>query len=194
MTNRYRIGYSSGLTLVRLILFGALTIAAAGCGATGGSSVVGIERTFPINWADHADAVKIDYTATGLRLHDGRWTANVSVENRSGGPLYETTWAPQGDFGSTWNGPALVYSGLDVLGDRRLIFLPADREEPSIPYPLQNGKSWHGTISGKLQAKPVIPHGQPIWVRYPMFGIGRPWDNVTAATAVGWISEKSVKL
>lgn len=108
-------------------------------------------------------------------------------------PLYETRWAGSTDW-SLWNGPALVYSGVDVLGDRRLIYLPADREEPAIPQPLGPGATWHGTIGGVLSQRPALPHGRPIWLRYPVFGLGRPWDYVSPSLAVQWISDRSVQL
>jgi hypothetical protein len=94
----------------------------------------------------------------------------------------------------TWNGPALVYSGLDVLGSRRLIYVPADREVPDIPYPLPRGATWSGTISGAVPADPKLPHGSPIWVRYPVLGVGQPWDGVTPTAAVQWISTKAIEL
>ena len=94
----------------------------------------------------------------------------------------------------SWNGPALVYSGLDVLQSRRLIYVPADSEKPDIPYPLKPGASWRGTISGKVPADPPLPKGEEIWVRYPVFGIGAAWDNFTTSSAVVWISLKSVQL
>jgi hypothetical protein len=127
-------------------------------------------------------------------FHDGRWSAGVSITNQTGKPLYEATWSPPGSNGRTWNGPALVYSGLDVLGARRLIFVPADRERPDIPFPLPAGATWRGTIGGKVPASPPLPRGDAIWVRYPIFGLGQIWDGFGAASAVQWISSKSVQL
>jgi hypothetical protein len=31
-------------------------------------------------------------------------------------------------------------------------------------------------------------------VRYPVFGVGQPWDGLNTALAVQWISEKAVRL
>jgi hypothetical protein len=81
-----------------------------------------------------------------------------------------------------------------VLGSRRLIYLAADSETPALPYPLKAGASWTGTIGGKIPSSPVIPRGQPIWLRYPVFGIGRPWDGIDAALGLQWISSKGVQL
>lgn len=83
---------------------------------------------------------------------------------------------------------------MDVLGSRRLIFVVADTERPAVPYPLPPGATWSGTIGGPLPSKPLIPRGSPVWVRYPTFGIGAPWDGTNAALAVTWISDKSVEL
>jgi hypothetical protein len=93
----------------------------------------------------------------------------------------------------TWNGPALVYSGLDVLGNRRLIYLPADTEQPKLPSPLRDGATWRGTIGGKLPATPPLPRRREIWLRYPVFGVGQPPETSTLAP-VQWISEKAVEL
>ena len=81
-----------------------------------------------------------------------------------------------------------------MLGNRRLIYLPAHSEQPAIPFPLRDGATWRGTIEGRIPADPPLPRGEPIWVRYPVFGVGRPWDGFTAALAVQWISERSVEL
>lgn len=173
---------------------GALLLVAvtAGCGTTARGPT--IERTFDVDWHDRASQVDVTYTARRILLHDGRWSAQVTVHNKSGSPLYEAVWAPPGDPGTTWNGPALVYSGLDVLGSRRLIFVPADTEQPRLPVPLANGATWHGTIGGKLPIKPALPHGTTIWLRYPMFGLGRPYDGYTTSLAVQWISDKGFQL
>jgi hypothetical protein len=104
-------------------------------------------------------------------------------------------WSPPGnDSWRVWNGPALVYSGLDVLGNRRLIYVAADREEPNIPYPLKPRATWRGTISGKIPAEPRLPRATDIWVRYPVFGIGHAWDGTNPAEAIQWISQKAVQL
>jgi hypothetical protein len=169
-------------------------LAAAGCGAASHAAAPRIERTFDVAWHDEATAEHVVYTTNAIRFHDGRWSARISIENRTNGPLYEATWSPPGDYGTTWNGPALAYSGLDVLGNRRLIFVPADREVPDIPYPIPAGATWRGTISGAVPAEPKLPHGSPIWVRYPVLGIGRPWDGFTTTAAVQWISAKAIEL
>jgi hypothetical protein len=108
--------------------------------------------------------------------------------------LYQAIWSPPGSDGVTWNGPALVYSGLDVLQQRRLIFVPADREQPNMPFPLAPGATWRGTISGNVPASPPLPRADEIWLRFPVFGIGHVWDGVSQALAVAWISRKAVRL
>jgi hypothetical protein len=127
-------------------------------------------------------------------FHRGRWSADISVTNDSPKALYQAIWSPPGSEGVTWNGPALVYSGLDVLQERRLIFVPADREKPNIPFPLAPGATWRGTISGKVPASPPLPRADQIWLRYPVFGIGQVWDGFTQALALTWISQKAVEL
>ena len=169
-----------------------VAVCAAGCGAAPQEPAARIERAFTTDWHDHADSVDVRYTTTRIVFHDGRWTANVTVTNRSDKPLYEATWAPAG--WRSWNGPALVYQGLDVLGARRLIYVPAASEEPRIPYPLRPGATWRGTVVGKIPAAPALPRNDEIWLRYPVFGIGQPWDGVNNALAVQWISDKSVAL
>lgn len=168
-----------------------LAALAAGCGATERGPA--IERTFDVDWHDRASQVDVRYAARHIVFHDGRWSAEVTVRNRSGSPLYEAVWSPPGDPGTTWNGPALVYSGLDVLGTKRLIFVPADTEKPKLPVPLANGATWHGTVGGKLPEKPALPRGTTIWLRYPMFGLGRPYDG-TPSSGVQWISDKGFQL
>jgi hypothetical protein len=166
----------------------------AGCGSQSRSPAQKIERTFDVAWRDRANSVAITYTTRDLRFHDGRWSAELTVHNGSNKPLYEAAWAPPDSNGLTWNGPALVYSGLDVLGSRRLIYVAAVEEKPDIPFPLRPGATWRGTIEGKVPNEPQLPHGKPIWVRYPVFGIGQPWDGANTALAVQWISDKSVEL
>jgi hypothetical protein len=170
-----------------------LLLGAAGCGAPGPSPATKIERTFKVDWHEHATSVDVRYSASRVVFHDGRWSADIAVANHSDRPLYEGTWSPA-PGGFTWNGPALVYSGLDVLGDRRLIFVPADREMPDIPFPLKPGATWRGTVSGKVPAVPPLPKADSIWVRYPVFGVGHVWDNFTQSDAVQWISQKAVQL
>jgi hypothetical protein len=152
-----------------------------------------VERGFAVDWHDRANAVDVRYAVTSIRFHGGRWSAGISVRNASTQPLYETPWAPDSNH-IRWDGPALVFSGLDVLGDRRLIYFPADREEPTIPLPLRPGALWRGTVSGPVPDAPPLPPGEPIWVRYPVFGIGQVWDGVNPALAVQWISNRSVTL
>jgi hypothetical protein len=81
-----------------------------------------------------------------------------------------------------------------VLQNRRLIYVPADREQPDIPYPLPPGATWHGTISGQVPARPRLPRATQIWIRYPVLGVGAPWDGFTPAGALQWISQKAVEL
>jgi hypothetical protein len=169
-------------------------LAATGCGTSTGGREARIERTFDVHWRDRASEIVVHYRTDRIVFHDGRWSVGVTVANDSDKPLYETTWSPPGDIGAVWNGPALVYSGLDVLGNRRLIFVPADRESPEIAFPLEPGATWHGTIEGDVPTTPRIPRRSDIWVRYPMFGIGQVWDGVNAALAVQWISKNSVEL
>jgi hypothetical protein len=166
-------------------------VTTAGCGSHAESAR--IERAFAVDWHDRAGAVDVVYTARRLRFHDGRWSARISVSNRSTKPLYETAWAPDSSH-VRWDGPAIVFSGLDVLGNRRLIYFPADREEPAIPLPLRPGATWRGTVSGPIPDAPPLPRGRPIWIRYPVFGIGQIWDGINPALAVQWISDRSVAL
>jgi hypothetical protein len=165
-----------------------------GCGTGAGHPAHDLERSFALDWHDRASSIAVSYRTTLISFHDGRWSARITVRNGSDTPLYETDWAPPGDLGTTWNGPALVYPGLDVLGNRRLIYLAADSEEPALPYPLRAGATWSGTIGGKLPEEPRVTRARPIWLRYPTFGIGRPWDNFSPALAVEWISNKAVQL
>ena len=183
-----------GLASGRWILGGLLVAVLAGCGSQAETRAQRVERTFDVAWRDQANSVAITYTAHRISFHDGRWSAQVTVHNGSGKPLYEAAWSPPDSNGSVWNGPALVYSGLDVLGNRRLIYVPAHNERPDIPFPLRDGATWRGTIEGTLPREPALPHGTPIWVRYPVFGIGQPWDGFSAALAVQWLSNKSVEL
>lgn len=165
-----------------------------GCGSSAGENTGTVERTFNVHWRDHADQHQVRYRVDGITFHDGRWSLHATVTNASRDPLYEATWSPPGDPGVTWNGPALIYSGLDVLGNRRLIYVPAERETPDIAFPLRPGATWRGTIEGKIPSTPPLPHGSDIWVRYPVFGVGQPWDGVNSALAVQWISARGVQL
>jgi hypothetical protein len=192
----YRIRYCCLLALRPLIPGVLVALLAAGCGSAasrdGGQK---IERTFPVRWVDRPSQTPVVYTTRGIRFHLGRWSAVVTVANNTGKPLYEARWTPTDSFGSTWNGPALVFSGLNVMGARQLIFSPADTEVPQIPFPLPPGARWHGTIGGRLQAVPKLPHGSPIWLRFPVFGVGEPWNSSTSpALGVTWISDKAIEL
>jgi hypothetical protein len=165
-----------------------LLLSAAGCGSGTAAQQTKIERTFVVDWHEKSARVNLHYSASRVVFHDGRWSADVTVENETGLPLYEATWSPSpGKF--TWEGPALVYSGLDVLGNRRLLVVAADTEQPDIPFPLKPGATWHGTISGDVPARPALPRGEPIWLRYPVFSVGH-----FASSMVHWISNKSVQL
>ena len=167
----------------------------AGCGSKT-AATQRIERSFDVSWHDKASALALGYTTRDFRFHDGRWSARISVHNGTDEPLYEADWAPSESANPyfTWNGPAIVFNGLDVLGNRRLIYFPADHEEPALPYPLRPGQTWSGTIGGKLPARPALPKASPIWMRYPLFGLGKPWDNITTTDVVQWLSDKSVEL
>jgi hypothetical protein len=177
---------------LRWILCGLVVAVAAGCG-TESREAPTIDRAFAIDWHDRASSVAIAYTARRLTLGDGRWSAEVTVHNGTGKPLYEAIWEPAGSNGVTWNGPALVYSGLDVLGTRRLIYLPADVEQPKMPFPLRDGATWRGTIGGRLPTTPALPRRRQIWLRYPVFGVGQP-PEASTLPPVQWISEKAVEL
>lgn len=177
----------------RVLAVLVLALSAAGCGSHR-TSAPGLERRFAVDWHDHAAQVAVSYTTQSVVFHAGRWSARVIVRNETGRPLYEAVWSPPGNDGSIWNGPALVYSGLDVLGDRRLLFAPADRESPAIPVPLPNGATWRGTISGKVPEAPTLPRRAPIWFRYPVFGLGQTFDETTPSLNVLWISSKAIKL
>lgn len=172
----------------RLLLLGVVLFSAAGCGSGRIDPSTRIERTFLVNWHEHADSANLQYSAGRIVFHDGRWSADITVTNKTGHPVYEAIWSPApGDF--TWEGPGLAYSGLDVLGDRRLIFVPADKELPAIPFPLKPGATWHGTVSGKVPSVPRLPRGREIWFRYPVFSLDSP-----DSSKVHWISDKSVQL
>ena len=165
-----------------------------GCGSGAADGTQDVERTFHVSWHEHASQLDMRYATTQVAFHGGRWSARISVHNGTTKPMYETNWSPPDSSHFTWNGPALVFNGLDVLGNRRLIYFAADTESPHLPYPLKPGATWTGTIGGPLAVKPIVPKGEPIWIRYPMFGIGEPWDDITTTSAVQWLSEKSVEL
>ena len=171
------------------------TILVAGCGAqTASTGAPKIERTFDVEWHDKATSIPVSYVTHRLVFHDGRWSAEVTIRNESDKPLYETVWS-QDNAGFRWDGPALVYSGLDVLGARRLIYVPADDERPELPFPLRPGQSWRGTVSGKVPSKPPLPRNTDIWLRFPVFGIGQEWGTYdNPALAVQVISERGATL
>jgi hypothetical protein len=194
LDRRYRFFYDCGLASRGVTLLAAVAFCAAGCGASSNAGAPRIERTFHVAWRDVATAERIAYATDRITFHDGRWSADIAITNNTGKPLYESTWSPPDNYGRTWNGPALVYSGLDVLGSRRLIYVPADREAPDVPFPLKPGATWHGTISGDIPSEPRLPRKTSIWVRYPVFGVGAPWDGVTPTAAVQWISQRGVEL
>jgi hypothetical protein len=185
-------GIPEPLRLSRLILCAPAVLLLAGCGSSS-TSGPRIERAFDVAWRDHASAQDVAYRTQRIVFHDGRWSVRMTITNRSDEPLFQATWRV-GESWRTWNGPALVYSGLDVLGARRLIYVAADREEPELPFPLAPGASWTGTVGGALPARPALPHGSDIWVRYPILGIGAEWDGATPSLALQVISEKGVRL
>jgi hypothetical protein len=168
----------------------------AGCGsASNGTPTQHIERTFDVHWTDRPSETPVVYSTRDIRFHAGRWSAVVTATNNTGKPLYEARWVPSDTYGSTWNGPALVFSGINVMGGRQLIFSPADREAPAIPFPLAPGARWSGTIGGRLQRVPKLPRGEPIWIRFPLFGVNEPWSSSESpALKVTWISEKAIRL
>ena len=172
----------------RWFLLGVLLFSAAGCGSGRVDQATRIERTFHLDWHEHAASANFQYSTSSIVFHDGRWSADITVTNNSGHPAYEAIWSPApGDF--TWEGPGLAYSGLDVLGERRLIFVAADKELPAIPFPLKQGASWHGTVSGKVPKIPPLPKKSEIWFRYPVFSLDSP-----DSSKVHWISNRSVEL
>ena len=145
-----------------------------------------------MDWHDHASALAVSYTTRHIVLHDGRWSARLTISNETGKPLYEAAWKPD-STGLTWDGPALLYAGHDVLGFRALIYVPADTEKPAIPFPLRSGRTWSGLVEGRLPTTP-LPHGTPIWMRYPVFGVGQAFDGVNSALGLKWISEQGFRL
>lgn len=138
---------------------------------------------------------KVSYTARHIVFHAGRWSAEITLHNDTGQPLYPAPWEPADTKGFTWNGPALVYSGLDVLGSRKLIFAPADTTSLEMPFPLRQGATWRATVGGKVPSDPRLPRRSDIWLRYSLVSVGAPWSNEPGhAVTVDWISLKAVRL
>ena len=166
---------------------------AAGCGSSTAERGPPIERTFDIDWHDRASAQKIEYTARQIVFHHGRWSARITLHNGTDKLLYPAPWKPSDSNGLTWNGPALVYSGVDVLGNRRLIYVPADSATPEMPFPLARGATWRSTVSGKVPARPALPRGNKIWLRYSVVVAGMPYAEAAGnGDKVDWISDKAV--
>jgi hypothetical protein len=167
----------------------------AGCGSSSAAHGPDIERTFDVDWHDHATVQPIQYTARHIVFHDGRWSAEITLHNGTGKPLYPAPWSPADSNGFVWNGPALVYSGKDVLGERRLIYIPADTAKPEMPFPLARGATWRAKVGGKVPSKPALPKGDSIWLRYSVVYVGVPFAESTSnAEHVDWISVKAVQL
>jgi hypothetical protein len=167
----------------------------AGCGSGTAARGPSIERTFDVDWHDRPSVQNIQYTAHHIVFHDGRWSAQITLHNGTPKPLYPAPWEPADSKGFTWNGPALVYSGLDVLGDRTLIYIPADTASPTMPFPLRPGTTWRSTVSGKVPAEPALPRNDAIWLRYSLVFVGVPFVSAVGnGDKVDWISEKGIKL
>lgn len=166
----------------------------AGCGTQSRAQTTGIERTFDVHWRDHASSTALSYTTRHIVFHAGRWSARISVHNGTTSPAYESQWEIPGSNHRTWSGPALVYSGFNVLHDRQLIFVPVDRATPPVPSPLPAGATWHGTISGKIPTAPPLPRSNTIWVRYPVFSIGDPYGPGGGLPPQQWISMQGIRL
>jgi hypothetical protein len=172
-----------------------LVLLATGCRSSTSAHGPKIERTFDVDWHDHASAQKIQYSAHHIVFHDGRWSARITLHNGTDKPLYPAPWEPAESKGFTWNGPALVYSGRDVLGNRRLIYVPADAARPTMPFPLQQGATWRSTVSGKVPTKPALPRREKIWLRYSVVLVGVPFVNAAGnGDKVDWISDKAIEL
>lgn len=168
---------------------------ATACGARTTARGPALERRFDVDWHEHATVQQVAYTARHIVFHAGRWSADITLHNGTGRPLYPAPWEPAATKGFTWNGPALVYSGLDVLGSRRLIFVPADRTSSEMPFPLRPGGTWSATVGGKVPSDPRLPRRSDIWLRYSVVSVGAPWANVVGhAMTVDWISQKAVQL
>jgi len=166
----------------------------AGCGSSSARGPA-IERSFDVDWHDHATVQPIQYTARHIVFHDGRWSAEITLHNGTAKPLYPAPWEPSASKGFVWNGPALVYSGHDVLGGRRLIYVPADSARPPMPFPLPRGETWRATVGGKVPAKPVLPRHETIWLRFSVVLVGVPFaEAVGNAERVDWISEEGIAL
>ena len=167
----------------------------AGCGSSSSANAPRIERTFDVDWHEHASVEPIQYTARHIVFHDGHWSAEITLHNGTGKPLYPAPWSPSDSNEFVWNGPALVYSGKDVLGYRRLIYVPADTAKPEMPFPLARGATWRATVEGTVPARPVLPKGEPIWLRYSVFySACRSRESSSNADRVDWISAKGIHL
>ena len=166
-----------------------------GCGSRTLARGPKIERTIAVEMHDHASVQKISYTARHIVFHAGRWSAAITLHNGTSQVLYPAPWEPSDEKGFTWNGPALVYSGLDVLGERRLIYVPADSSSSEMPFPLKPGATWSATVSGKVPSEPPLPRHDRIWVRYSVVYVGVPFAHVVGnAERVDWISERGFEL
>jgi hypothetical protein len=172
-----------------------LLLVTVGCGSAAVARGPRIERAFEVDWHDHATVQPISYTARRIVFHGGRWSAEITLHNGTSQPLYPAPWEPADSKGFTWNGPALVYSGLDVLGDRRLIYVPADAASAEMPFPLKPGATWRATVGGKVPNTPPLPKRNTIWLRYSLVLVGVPFGRVLGnAQSVDWISEKGIEL
>ena len=162
-----------------------------GCGAQAGTAPK-IERTFDLGWHERASQVAISYTTSRIAFHDGRWSAEVTVANHTGKPLYEVTWS-LADNHRTWNGPALVYSGLDVLGTRQLIYVAADEELPRSRTRSRPARRGTARSAARCTRRRCCRTEQSIWLRYPVFWLGAPFGGETQQS-VQWISLKAIEL
>jgi hypothetical protein len=64
-----------------------------------------------------------------------------------------------------------------------------------MPFPLARGVTWRATVEGKVPARPVLPKGDPIWLRYSVVYVGVPFaESSSNADRVDWISAKGIHL
>jgi hypothetical protein len=177
------------------LLLATVAAAATGCGTTHRSAAPRLERSFDVHWLDHASSYRLLYTTRGIVFHGGRWSAHVVIRNDTGRQLYEAPWDPPSSRGTTWNGPALAFEGQNVLGSRQLILVPADTERPRSPYPLRPGQTWRGVVGGKVPAEPALPRGRPIWIRFQVYAVDRPWVPETSpAETIAWFTNRGIQL